>query len=286
MKTLLLALLLAVASLCAHAQQPGAVVDGVQMPAWLERDGKRVPLAPGMELRAGDRIFSGAGARVAVKLSEGSVVKLGENGRLVFSEMQPAKDLFKATLQVLEGAFRFTTELVGRGKKREVNVRVSQVTAGIRGTDFWGRARGDRQIVCLIEGAIDVGADGEQPVRMDKPMQFYQRDKGKTLPVGMVEPKQLEQWGRETEIETGKGAARRGGRFAVELATVDSQGAAGGISKKLQDAGYPAQVVQRKEGDKVTYTVRIRQLPSREEAQALASQLKGKFGVKEAKVTG
>lgn len=286
MKTLLLAFLLAVAALPASAQQSGAVVDGVQMPAWLERDGKRVPLAPGMELRAGDRIFSGSGARVQVKLSEGSVVKLGENGRLVFAEMQPGKDLFKATLQVLEGAFRFTTELVGKGKKREVSVRVSQVTAGIRGTDFWGRSRDDRQIVCLIEGAIDVGADGEKPVRMDKPLQFYQRDKGKTQPLGSVDPKQLEQWGRETEIEAGKGAARRGGKFMVELATLDSQSAAGAISKQLQDAGYPAQVAQRKEGDKVTYTVRIRQLPSREDAQILADRLKGKFGVKEPKVAG
>jgi len=286
MKTLLLAFLLAVAALPASAQQSGAVVDGVQMPAWLERDSKRVPLAPGMELRAGDRIFSGSGARVQVKLSEGSVVKLGENGRLVFAEMQPGKDLFKATLQVLEGAFRFTTELVGKGKKREVSVRVSQVTAGIRGTDFWGRSRDDRQIVCLIEGAIDVGADGEKPVRMDKPLQFYQRDKGKTQPVGQVDPKQLEQWGKETEIEAGKGAARRGGKFMVELATLDSQSAAGAISRQLQEAGYPAQVAQRKEGEKVTYTVRIRQLPSREEAQNLANRLKGKFGVKDPKITG
>lgn len=286
MKTLLLAFLLAVMALPASAQQSGAVVDGVQMPAWLERDGKRVPLAPGMELRAGDRIFSGSGARVQVKLSEGSVVKLGENGRLVFAEMQPGKDLFKATLQVLEGAFRFTTELVGKGKKREVSVRVSQVTAGIRGTDLWGRSRDDRQIVCLIEGAIDVGAEGEKPVRMDKPRQFYQRDKGKTQPIGLVEAKQLEQWGRETEIETGKGAARRGGKFIVELATLDSQSGAGSISRQLQEAGYPAQVAQRKEGAKVTYTVRIRQLPSREEAQVLADRLKGKFGVKEPKVAG
>ena len=286
MKTLLLAFLLAVAALPASAQQSGAVVDGVQMPAWLERDGKRVPLAPGMELRAGDRVFSGSGARVQVKLPEGSVVKLGENGRLVFAEMQPGKDLFKATLQVLEGAFRFTTELVGKGKKREVSVRVSQVTAGIRGTDLWGRSRDERQIVCLIEGAIDVGADGEKPVRMDKPLQFYQRDKGKTQPVGLVEAKQLEQWSRETEIEAGKGAARRGGKFIVELVTLDSQSGAGAISRQLQDAGYPAQVAQRKEGDKVTYTVRIRQLPSREEAQILANRLKGKFGVKEPKVAG
>jgi hypothetical protein len=285
MKTLLVALLLGIASFQTLAQ-PAAVIDGVQMPAWLERDGKRTPLAPGMELRAGDRVTTGDGSRVLVKLAEGSVVKLGENGRLVFSEMQPGKDLFKATLQILEGAFRFTTELVGKGRKREVNVRVSQVTAGIRGTDFWGRSRAGRQIVCLIEGAIDVGADGEQAVRLDKPLQFYQRDKGKTQPVGNVEPAQIAQWGRETEIEEGKGAARRGGRFSVVLAEADNRAAVLAVHEKVREAGYPSQIAQRKEGDQIVYAVRIRQLASRAEAQALADQLKGKLGVKEPRIAG
>lgn len=280
MKTLLLAVLLALLPLTAQAQSAAATVDGVQMPAWLERDGKRVPLAPGMELRAGDRILSGSGARVAVKLAEGSVVKLGENGRLVFAELQPAKDLFRATLQVLEGAFRFTTELVGKGKKREVSVRISNVTAGIRGTDFWGRSRAERQIVCLIEGAIEVGAPGEAPVTMDQPRQFYQRDQGKTLPVGQVEAAQLQQWAQETEIAAGRGAARLGGRFSAEILNSADPKAARELRDRLREAGYPAELVQRKIGDKLSHVVRIRQLPSREEAQALAGQLKGKFGVR------
>ena len=45
-----------------------------------------------------------------------------------------------------------------QGAQRDVNVRVEQVTIGVRGTDFWGRSRDARQIVCLIEGAIEVGA--------------------------------------------------------------------------------------------------------------------------------
>ena len=285
MKALLLALLLGVAPLQAFAQA-AAVIDGVQMPAWRERDGNRVPLVPGMELRAGDRILTGKEARVLVKLSEGSVVKLGENGTLRFAELQPSKELFRAALQVLEGAFRFTTDVAAKARKREVSVRVSQVTIGIRGTDFWGRSRAEREIVCLIEGAIQVGAAGEPPVTMDKPRQFYRRDKGKTEPLGFVEAKQLEQWALETDIQAGKGALRSGGRFGVQLATADKRESLVSIQKQLSDAGYPAEIAQRKEGDKLTYIVRIRQLASRHEAQALADQLKGKFGVKEPRVAG
>src|SRR5687767_7191960 len=200
---ILFALLFAIVSLPAAAQ-PAAVIDGVQLPAWRERDGNRAPLVPGMELRAGDRIVTGKDARVLVKLSEGSVVKLGENGQLVLAEARPAKDLFKAALQVLEGAFRFTTDVAAKTRKRDVTVSVEQVTIGIRGTDVWGRSRADRQIVCLIEGAIQVGAAGEKPVTMDKPRQFYQRDRGKTLPVGVVDAKQLGQWSLETDIADGK----------------------------------------------------------------------------------
>jgi len=285
MKALLLSVLLAIASAPAMAQ-PAAVIDGVQMPAWRERDGKRVPLVPGMELRAGDRILTGKDSRILVRLSEGSVVKLGENGTLHLAELRPSKELFRAALQVLEGAFRFTTDLAAKARKREVTVRVEQVTIGIRGTDFWGRSRAERQIVCLLEGAIEVGAAGEQPALMNQPRQFYVRDKGKTQPVGFVEAKQLAQWSLETDIQDGKGALRRGGRFSVQLATADKRDALVSIQKQLSDAGYPAEIAQRKAGDKLTHIVRIRQLPSRDEAQALADQLKGKFGVKEPRVSG
>jgi hypothetical protein len=283
MRALLVAMLLAVVALPAAAQ-PAAVIEGVQMPAWRERDGKRVPLVPGMELRAGDRVLSGRDARVVVKLSEGSVVKLGENGTLRFAELQPAQHLFRAALEVLEGAFRFTTDLAAKARKREVSVRVEQVTIGIRGTDFWGRSRAERQVVCLIEGAIEVGAPGEAPVAMNRPRQFYQRDKGKTQPVGLVEAKQLEQWALETELEAGKGALRRGGRFSLSLLATGDEVQANSVRDRLREAGYAAETTPRKDGNRPIFVVRVRQLPSREEAQALGERLRGRFGVRDARV--
>ena len=40
--------------------------------------------------------------------------------------------------------------------ERDVRVKVNAVTAGIRGTDVWGKSESDRDIVCLLEGRIDV----------------------------------------------------------------------------------------------------------------------------------
>ena len=266
--------------------QPAASVDSVQLPAWVERAGRRTPLLPGMELRAGDQIFTGAGSRAIVRLAEGSVVKLGENGTLRFAEISRSQELFKAALGVLQGAFRFTTELVGQKRQREVSIRVAQVTAGIRGTDLWGRGRKDNEVVCLIEGEVQVGAEGEAPQTLNQPLQFYRRVDAKTQPVGFIDMKQLQQWATETELDAGKPSLRAGGRFSVLLASAPDQRTALGLYDELRNAGYPADILPRKEGEQVTYIIRIRQLPSRAEAQALADQLKGKFGVTEPRVSG
>ena len=265
------------------AAAPAAIVEGVQMPAWVERDGKRSPAAAGMELRGGDQLRTGAGSRLLVKLADGSLVKLGENGSLTLAAIAPAPraGIFKAALNVLEGAFRFTTEIAAKQRRRDVTIRVATVTAGIRGTDLWGRSRDDRQIVCLIEGRIEVGAEGEAAVTMDQPLQFYQREKGQTKPVGFVDAKQLEQWARETEIEAGKGAARRGGKWKVQLLRAETQDAALRVYDQVRLAGYAAEIHPAKDGDKRVYIVRISNLPSKAEAESLAGTLKGKYGVGE-----
>lgn len=288
-RTRLMLAALAFAGANAAMAQPAAVVQGVQMPAWVERDnGGKVPLAPGMELKTGEAVRTGANSRVLLKLSEGSVVKLGENGLLKMDELKPDEGgVFKGAMRVLEGAFRFTTDALMKNRRRNVNITVATVTAGIRGTDLWGKSdAGDKQVVCLIEGKIEVGAPGETPVVMDQSRQFYRREQGKTQPVGFVEPQQLGQWAQETEIVAGRGAARAGGKWRVTLASVETQDAALSVYDQLRAGGYPAEIHPATVDGKRVYRVRIGSLPSREEAEALGAQLKGRMGVTEGRVSG
>jgi hypothetical protein len=285
MKSLILALALIV-SWPAWAQIAGTV-EGVQMPAWVQRGGGRLPVLPGMALRAGDQVVTGAGAKLLIKLAEGSIVKLGENAQMSFAQVAPSPDLFKAALNVLQGAFRFTTDVVSKARtRREVSIRVAQVTAGIRGTDLWGRSRPGNEIVCLIEGEIEVGADGEQAVAMKEALQFYRRVDGKTQALGTVDTLQLGQWAMETELDAGRGALRSGGRYSLILGSHGDQNGALAQYDELRNAGYPAEIWPVKDADKITYHVRIRQLPSRAEAQALGAQLRGRFGVNEPRIPG
>src|SRR5262245_45277364 len=259
MKTILCSLFLATTFFGAPAlAQPAASVEAVQMPAWVERAGRRTPLLPGMELRAGDQIFTGAGSRALVRLAEGSVVKLGENGTLRLTQIDRSTEIFRAAIGVLQGAFRFTTELIGQKRKREVDIRVAQVTAGIRGTDLWGRGRKDNEVVCLIEGEIQVGAEGEAPQTLNQPLQFYRRVDAKTQPIGLIDVKQLAEWAKETEAEDGKGVVRTDGKFSVLLASAPDQSTALALFDQLRSAGYPAEIVPRKEGEEVNYILRSR----------------------------
>ena len=281
------AVLLLAAAHPAHAA-PAAVVEGVQMPAWVEQgDGRKAPLAPGMELRAGEQVRTGNNSRVLLKMAEGSLVKLGENGVLRIDELKPDEGgIFKAALKVVEGAFRFTTDVLMKNRRRSVNITVATVTTGIRGTDLWGKSSpNDRQVVCLIEGKIEVGAEGEKPVVLDQPRQFYQRNQGETAPVGYVDPAQLGQWALETEIAAGQGAARAGGKWKVTLVSADTQEGALAVYDQVRANGYAAEIHPALVGEKRVYNVRIGHLPSKAEAEALAAQLKGKMGVAEPKVS-
>jgi hypothetical protein len=264
-----------------------AIVEAVQMPAWVERDGARVPVAPGMTLQPNDNLRTGANARLLLKLAEGSAVKLGENAQLSLAQIQVRKDnVFAATLRVLEGAFRFTTDVLAKARRREVAINVATVTAGIRGTDLWGKAAADRDIVCLIEGRVEVTREGDPPVTMDQPLSFYIAPRGRpALPVQPVKDEQLKQWAAETEIEAGRGAARRGGRWKVVLASGESENEVLRVYEAVRAAGYAAEVEPRKAQGRRVYDVRIAQLPSKAEADALAAALAGNYGVSAPRVT-
>jgi len=269
-----------------------AMVEGVQMPAWVERGGVRQALAPGMQLQASDRITTGANARLLVRLAEGSQVKLGENAvfsleKLDFRE-ENRQTMLQAAFDVARGAFRFTTDarfrLVGR---REVDIRVSTVTAGIRGTDLWGKSAGDRDIVCLIEGRVAVQREAEPPVNLDLPMQFYiapkangRPDTSRPVQLATVSDEQLKQWASETDIAPGQGAARRGGKWKVVAAASDDPGAALAVAEKLRADGYAAGVFPAGTANRRSYEVRIEGLPSRAEAAALAGRIEPVTGIK------
>ena len=277
---LLFLLVLGLASATAAAQT--LTVEGVVSPAWVERGGARVPLAVGMQLNDKDRIVTGPGSRALLRMVEGSAIKLGEGASLVVDNLADrastgAARLVTASLDVVRGAFRFTTGIFGRpAAGRDVKIRISTVTAGIRGTDLWGKSDERRDLVCLIEGSISVSHAETGAFTMADPRSFFVAPRGeKPLPVAPVDPNQLGQWAGETEIQAGSGGARRGGRYFVTASVSADQKPALAAYNALRAAGYPAVVRPLKKDDgSFEYRVGVPNLATRQDAEATAAKLK------------
>lgn len=258
-------------------------VEGVASPAWLERGGSRVPLAVGMRLADKDRIVTGTGSRALLRMAEGSAVKLGENAVLAVDGLADRRGpdvgrLIVASLDVVHGAFRFTTDIFGKRKaSRDVKIRITTITAGIRGTDVWGKSDQQRDLVCLIEGRIAVNHPQAGEFTMADPLSFFVAPRmAQPLPVAPVDPGQMKQWAAETEIAPGSGAARRGGRYHADASAAPDQKTALADYDKLRAAGYPALIGPVKKADgTLEYRVRIQNLPTRQDADAAVEKLKG-----------
>jgi hypothetical protein len=275
MKTMAtLAALFALGAASALAQ--AVKVEAVQYPAWLERGGHTVPLAPGMQLQSSDRLRTGGNARVQLRLGEGSTVKLGENARFVVERVQH-RNIFSAALTVLAGAFRFTTDALAKSRKRDISIKARTITAGIRGTDVWGKSTDERDLVCLIEGKVNVSSENHPAVTLDTPLDFYQRPRGGTPQVAKIDQKQLDIWSLETELSKDGAAARAGGAWRVVAATMATRDEALALDRTLRGSGYPAEIVAA-DG---RFAVQVAGLAGENEARALAGNLRTIEGVRD-----
>lgn len=266
----------------------GVQVEAVQSPAWIERGEQRLPLLPGQELKNRDRVVTGPDARVLLRLSEGSAVKLGENASLRVDALGVREGgVFTAALDVARGAFRFTTGVFTRFQnKRAVNVRIATVTAGIRGTDLWGSSDAERDLVCLIEGRITVTHPEAEPVAMSEPLSFYVAPKGQApKPVASVDPAQLSRWATETELRADGATLSKGGRWAVHAGVEDSEAGALALYDRIRAAGYPARIrPQAAGGGAYRYVLQVPHLASRAGAEALAVRLRLDLGLEAPRV--
>ena len=261
--------------------QPAAEVAGLNPPAFLVRDGITRALDAGTELVVGDVVQTGEGGRLLLRLAEGSDVKLGSGAEFVVEAFEQREDgVFSGLLGVLRGAFRFTTTLLSRDSQRDLQVRVATVTAGIRGTDLWGRSNDESDLVCLIEGAISVSHEATGSQLMSEPLSFFVAPRGETPgPIGQVDPDQLSRWAAETELLDGQGVMRSDGAWTLHLASLRDADAAAGLQTALAEAGYAA-VTAQVDIDGASWTrISLDGFATRAEALAAAGRLRDRFAL-------
>ena len=256
---------------------PDLLVEGVRLPAWVIRDGNRQPLALAATLKKNDQISTGNSARVLLRLGDGSMIKLGENANLEVSDLvqRPQDRFIAATLKVLEGAFRFTTGTsVKERTRREINVRFLTLTAGVRGTDIWGKNLGDREVIVLIEGKITVTRAGDRPVQMNDALTYLQAPKSGATTIEGVLKDQLKAWAEETELGETHGSLRKGGRWKLYIGSYREQLQALSLYDSLRREGYPVRIQPQQAEDGMRYRLRLAGFPSQQEADVVGLRLK------------
>lgn len=135
---------LAASLFCATAADAAAAtvgtVDKAQGAAEALQDGTARALAVDGPVLYGDKLRTGPGARLEAKLDDGTVLTLGEKGRLTVDKFvyDPGRDGGKLALTVKGGAFLFVGGKIEGPTGGHVDIHTPVGTLGVRGTTVWG----------------------------------------------------------------------------------------------------------------------------------------------------
>lgn len=280
-RVLLAAVLLAPAGAIAAT---AAQIELLQSPAWLVRDGQEQPLTRAAELRSGDIIRTGNRARVRIGLTEGSDIKIGPSARVELPRLQAPEQesgIFEGLVEVVRGAFRFTTGQVGVDRRRDMEFRVGAVVAGIRGTDIWGKAAADRDFVVLIEGDIEVGT-GETSDRLDEPgTAWIQPKDGDAIPSERIPMATIQEFAQETEPVPERGRLTPDGRWRVMLDSLRDRARAQAALTRYRKAGYPVEIESARIGGQDWHRIVLPGAATRESARVWAAEFERRFDVRD-----
>jgi len=125
---------------------------------------------------------------------------------------------------------------------RDITVQFATLTAGIRGTDIWGKNLGDKEVIVLIEGKITVTRAGEQTIQMNDALTYLQAPRTGAATMQPVLADQLKAWADETELGEAHGSLRKGGRWKLYIGSYREQLQALSLYDSLRREGYTVRI--------------------------------------------
>jgi hypothetical protein len=152
MKPIVTMLSLCMAFAAAQAQTPPAtdapagLVKRVLGSVTLERAGALQPAQPGLAVRNGDQLRTGAQSAAAITLADDTLLTAGADSHLVINAFA-----YDATtqdgnllLQLWRGTLAVVSGLIAKKTPENMKVQTRTVVLGVRGTEFIIDARGDQ----------------------------------------------------------------------------------------------------------------------------------------------
>ncbi|MBN1573599.1 MAG: FecR domain-containing protein [Deltaproteobacteria bacterium] len=105
--------------------------------AKLKETGKTVTLVKGMKVGQGDEIMTDSESSVELKLTDGSIIKIGEDSRVVIKELGQVEitKVSRSKFELIKGKVRAVVKpFVDKDSK--FTIETENATIGVRGTDF------------------------------------------------------------------------------------------------------------------------------------------------------
>ncbi len=133
-------------------------VEKAQLDASATQGGETRALAPDGAILFKDKLRTGPGARLEATLADGTVLTLGEKGRMTVDEFvyKPGYLGGAMSVKVAEGAFLFVGGKIEGPTGGNVVIQTAVGTLGVRGTTVWGGHIDGGYGVLVLDGEVEV----------------------------------------------------------------------------------------------------------------------------------
>ena len=114
--------------------------------------------AIGSPVRLGDRLRTGANARLEITFDDGTRLTLGENANVVIDRYvyNPAKSKGQMLLSTTQGALRLATGKLKEMDNKDITVVTPAAALAVRGTEFWTGPIDGQYGALLLKGKVRV----------------------------------------------------------------------------------------------------------------------------------
>lgn len=152
------------------AQSAAGVAQFTYGEVQVQRSGNNVPLRKGDAIESGDVLNTGPQGRAQVRFTDGGIMSLSPDSRLVIQRYNDAKDGAQDSFLVnfVRGGLRAVTGLIGKRNRDNYKVQTAASTIGIRGSGFSSVYNPDGTVtvsgeldeieVCTKAGCVGLGA--------------------------------------------------------------------------------------------------------------------------------
>jgi hypothetical protein len=159
----------------------------------LSREGADITVGPGTALQLGDVIKTGAGARLRLRLVDGSILTLGENTSLsidIFAVDGTNKSR-TVVMTLLNGVVNAAAAKSGEDKF-DYQIKTANAYSAVRGTKWIVGSRNGVTGVYVLNGQVELGTGAGKPALIPAGSWSSVDAQGKVSPIAPTTPEMLQ----------------------------------------------------------------------------------------------